>query len=238
LPSDIKILDISNRKLKSIPDLSRFIDLEELRCNRNYIRDIPPLNKKLKTLDCSYNNIYTISELVLPENLEKLYCSNNFIQKLPELNSKLTSLDCSNNWLTSLPLLNENLTYLSCSNNQLTNLPTLNENLSIITCRDNRLKKLPLLNKKLSMFNYRNNFISNVIYGDLDIIKNKSELLYDLTHRHFALKYKNIFRNWLWERVRKPKIEKLYSPEMLNLILDNLENSDDEDELDNKINNW
>jgi len=51
----------------------------------------------------------------------------------------------------------------------------------------------------------------------------------------WSLKYKQKFRNWLWIRVRLPKIEMLYHPSKLNELL-NADNS--EEELDNVLVNW
>ena len=47
-----------------------------------------------------------------------------------------------------------------------------------------------------------------------------------------SVKFKNQFRNWLWEKVLKPKIEQKYHP--INLILNLDENTD----LDTFLINW
>ena len=109
LPLDTKAIDISYKELTFIPDLSRFIYLEYLRCSGNLLTSLPPLNKNLKIL----------------------YCCNNKLTFIPQLNDNLTSLECSFNLLTILPPLNDRLHSLYCSYNQLTELPPLNDNLTL-----------------------------------------------------------------------------------------------------------
>ena len=51
-------------------------------------------------------------------------------------------------------------------------------------------------------------------------------------HLWYCLQYKKQFKKWLWEKVREPKIKKLYNPIYL------IENLGDEDDLDEVLNNW
>jgi len=51
-------------------------------------------------------------------------------------------------------------------------------------------------------------------------------------HLYYSLKFKKQFRNWLWEKVRKHKIEQKYHPN--NLIQNLNENTD----LDTFLINW
>ena len=53
----------------------------------------------------------------------------------------------------------------------------------------------------------------------------------------WSLKFKTQFRNWLWEKVRLPKIEKMYHPNNLNELL-NEKGDMTTEELDNVIRNW
>jgi hypothetical protein len=217
LPSDIDKLNISFGEFTYIPDLSRFTKLRVLECSGNKLTELPSL----------------------PETLEQLDCSFNELTSLPPLNKNLKLIFCFNNKLTTLPILNENLMVLSCGNNKLTIIPPLNKNLVQLYCINNNIVNFKLLNEKLKYFDYYGNPIRNIINSrNITIIKKQNHTLNNFKFLFYSLKYKNKFRYWLWERVRKPKIEKQYSPEMLNRILDNLENSDDEDELHNKINNW
>ena len=66
---NIKILDISNKKIKGIICLKKF--------------------KNLKNLNCSFNKIIEIVNL--PFSLKYLNCSNNKIVKLNNLHNNMTS---------------------------------------------------------------------------------------------------------------------------------------------------
>ena len=115
LPNDIETIDVSNKNIDYLPDLSRFKHLKQLYCYNNQLTSLPNLN----------------------DNLQKLYCWENQLTSLPNLNENLQKLYCSNNQLNSLPNLNKNLQELSCWNNELTSLPNLNKNLQIFNCYEN-----------------------------------------------------------------------------------------------------
>ncbi len=119
LSSHIRSINILNKGITYLPDLSRF--------------------KKLKILSCHNNKLTCLPKL--PENLEELYCSNNCLISLPELPKNLTILHCYNNQLTYLPELPENLKELECFDNQLTCLPELPENLEELYCFSNELHR-------------------------------------------------------------------------------------------------
>ena len=51
-------------------------------------------------------------------------------------------------------------------------------------------------------------------------------------HLWYCLQYKKQFRKWLWEKVREPKIKKLYDPKYL------VENLKYDDDLDTVLDNW
>ena len=48
---------------------------------------------------------------------------------------------------------------------------------------------------------------------------------------YYSLKFKKQLRKWLWEKVREPKIKKLYNPSYLI-------NLKEEDDLDTFLDNW
>lgn len=120
LPSNINILDISNKNITYIPDISRFKNLRLLNCSNNNLSSLPPLN----------------------ETLQELYCSNNRIKILPKLNENLLILNCNDNNLTMLPKLNKNLKLLLCANNNLAFLPDLNDNLCDLYCKYNPIQDI------------------------------------------------------------------------------------------------
>jgi len=120
LSKDIFTLDISNKGITSLPDLTRFKNLKALNCSDNQLTSLP----------------------TLPQNLEILYCYYNQLTLLPTLPQNLKALYCSYNQLTSLPTLPQNLKALNCSHNQLTSLPTLPQNLEILNCYYNPIYEI------------------------------------------------------------------------------------------------
>jgi Leucine-rich repeat (LRR) protein len=144
LPDDTETIDLSNKNLEQLPDLSRFYNL--------------------KTLYCQFNNLVSLPEL---PNVAVLHCLHNNLVSLPEL---------------------PNVTNLKCYNNPIYNII------------EDDIQKLRKLNK------FRNFY--------------------------YSLKYKQQFMNWLWELVRKPKIEQMYHPTNLMKFMNENENWEDE------IENW
>jgi Leucine-rich repeat (LRR) protein len=94
LSEDILSLNVSCRSIKSLPNLTRFKNLQKLYCLNNELTSLP----------------------ILPQNLQELYCNNNKLTSLPILPQNLRILFCFNNELTWLPTLPENLKILSYSN--------------------------------------------------------------------------------------------------------------------------
>ena len=204
LDENTEVIDVSFKNLKYLPDLSRFKKLKELNCSYNKLTFIHSLNKTLKKLVCDYN------------------------------------------YLTFLPILNEELEKLYCSYNQLTFLPILRENLKIINCSHNKLSSLPTINKKLKIFIFYNNRIHETIkecgykvgykFGlntdDVEITKKIIKILNNFRYVYYLIKLKKKFRNWLWVRVREPKIRNKYNPKYL------LETLDENKDLDDFLDNW
>jgi Leucine-rich repeat (LRR) protein len=211
LPEDILTLDISCKGIKYLPNLTRFKNLEELYCSYNELISLPTLPQNLKKLSCSANQITSLPNL--PQTLEILYCSDNQLTSLPTLPQNLEILYCYSNELTSLPTLPHNLELLHCSNNQLTSLPTPPQNLKELYCHDNPISKI-------------------VNFNCLIKIKQHIQILNNFRYLYYCLKFKKHFRKWLWEKVRLPNVNKMYSP---NYLIENLRNEDD---LDLVLDNW
>jgi Leucine-rich repeat (LRR) protein len=146
-PLDTTEIDISNRGLSYLPDLTRFTHLQKLKCSKNKITTLPTLPSTLKTLLCSNNKLTSLP--LLPDNLEDLWCVYNKLSSLPPLPDKLQVLNCSYNKLKFLPPLNDNLESLNCAYNKLTFLPPLNSVLDSLYCNNNHLLRLPKLNDNL-----------------------------------------------------------------------------------------
>jgi hypothetical protein len=164
--------------------------------------------------------------------LKELCCDDNQLTSLPALNNHLREIYFSNNRLTSLPPLNAHLRKMYCGNNRLTHLPPLPENLEILYCNNNRLNYLPDLNDKLETLWCLDNPICEIILNDnLSITKKQAQMVNRFRWLYYSLKFKKRLRDWLWIRVREPKIREKYHPR----YLDNL---DEDADLDEILENW
>ena len=231
LPNNIVSLDISFKGITSLPDLTRFKNLQELYCHNNKLTSLPTLPENLKTLLCSHNKLTLLPSL--PQNLKTLYCSDNQLIFLPTLPQNLKLLYCSANELTYLPTLPQNLETLYCSANKLTLLPTLPQNLETIYCYNNKLTLLPTLSQNLQELVYYDNPISQIVNNNsLTKIKQNIRILNNFRHLYYCLKFKKQLRKWLWEKVREPNVKKMYNPIYL------IENLGEDDDLDTVLNNW
>lgn len=219
LPLDITLICISDKNLTYLPDLSRFYNLQELNCNNNELTELPPLNPTLKILHCCNNLLTRLPPL--NANLEQLICGDNQLTCLPYLlHTKLQRLSCYCNQLTHLPSLNSNLQFLFCFSNQLTSLPPLTTNLEELYCSSNQITHLSPLHPKLQKICFIRNPIyelvanvkTDIIRVDIGPVKQKLQILYNFKLLFYSLKYKKQLRDWLWVKVRKPKMQEYYSP--------------------------
>jgi Leucine-rich repeat (LRR) protein len=233
LDDDVTEIDVANKNLTNLPDLTRFKKLEILRCDNNRLTSLPPLPNNLQKLYCYCNQLKSLP--ILPNNLQILNCIKNKLSLLPELPNNLQKLSCSDNKLISFPALPTNLQELRCYDNQLTSLPSLPNSLTLLHCSYNRLHLLPDLPNNLQKLYYNHNPIYSIIGGDNNINNARLRLLKlnKIKDVCYALKFKNKFRKWLWERVRLPKIQKLYHPENLMSML-----TDEEKDLDEVLKEW
>lgn len=114
---DCVIIDISNKNIKGILDLTRFIKLEELNCAHNQITRIINIPTSLIKLNCEYNCIDCLLELPYEhkrtyQDLEKLLKSDDII------NNKYGFYRFFHKWVIKLE-------YLNCSHNQIKSLCNL-----------------------------------------------------------------------------------------------------------------
>jgi len=231
LSEDILTLDITSMGIKSLPDLTRFKNLEKLDCSHNQLTSLPTLPQYLKILICDNNQLTCLP--TLPQNIEYLFCVDNQLTCLPTLPKNLQELYCNDNQLSLLPNLSENLKILCCYNNQLTCLPTLPQNLEELYCINNQLHVLPNLPQNLEELDCFNNPIYEIVNNNSLIkIKKNVQILNNFRHLYYCLKFKKQLRKWLWEKVREPNVKKLYNPNYL------IENLGDEDDLDTVLDNW
>ena len=231
LSEDILKLHISGKNIKSLPDLTKFKNLEILYCHNNQLTSLPTLPQNLKELNCHNNQLTSLP--TLPQNLEKLVCSYNQLISLPTLPQNLENLVCFHNQLTSLPTLPQNLENLYCSNNQLTSLPTLPQNLKELYCYHNQLTSLRTLPEKIVDFYYSGNPICNILDNNSSLIKIKQniKILNNFRYLYYSLQFKKQLIKWLWKSKEKEIMEK-YHPKYL------LENLKEDTDLDEFLNNW
>ena len=93
LPDNTNFIDVSNKGITYLPDLTRFKNLEKFSCSHNKLTSLP----------------------TLPQNLQILYCDCNNLTSLPTLPQNLKTLDCKRNQLISLQTLPQDLEELNCS---------------------------------------------------------------------------------------------------------------------------
>jgi len=133
-------LDLSNRYLKELPDLSKYINL--------------------KKLNISYNQLTSIDGI--PNSVEELDCSSNYIVKLPEhLPPKLRILNCFLNQLVVLPIsFPITLNWLNCSSNSIENkVGSLPKDLKYFNCSNNYITSFSELPNGLIYFDYSYNYL-------------------------------------------------------------------------------
>ena len=218
LPDDILTLNVNmsyDKCITSLPDLTRFQNLQSLNCHNTQITSLPNLPKSLKILYCVKNKLTSLPDLSDFKNLEILNCENNQLTSLPSLPHNLKKIYCALNKFTYLPNLTciENLEELYCYNNNLTSLPNLPQNLKIVRCF--------------------NTPICNIVDShSLSQIKQNVQIVNNFRHLYYCLKFKKQFRKWLWEKIREPKIMRTFNPLYL---IDNLK---DDDDLDAVLDNW
>ena len=110
----------------------------------------------------------------------------------------------------------------------------------MLFCTGNKLESMPLLNDKLEILYFANNPIYDVVsfkITEIVNIKKNIQTLYQFKHLFYSLKFKNKFRDWLWVKVREPKIQEYYSPANLVKLLSGID-ADDFEQLDNALSNW
>lgn len=208
-------LECANLGLKSIPALPNLI---RLYCHDNQLSTIPFL-PKLEILYCCNNEIINLP--LLP-NLKNLFCSHNLLTNIPQF-SKLKELLCDYNRLTILPPF-PNLLFLECSGNNLTFISHYPK-LLVLKCYENQITVISLLPRLLQLsLGCRDNPIYNIIGNNVGLLN----IWNKFRHVYYSIKYKNKFMNWLWDKVRRPKIEQMYHPDNLLKLIDGNENWEEE----------
>lgn len=219
----LTFINCDHNQLMYLPEFNRHRNLTFINCSYNQLTYLPEFNKCLSTIICGNNKLTYLPEFNFL--LKVVSCSNNQLTYLPEFNVHLRRMCCNDNLLTSLPRFNERLTSINCDNNKLTYLPKFHAKLDFILCEKNLLTSLPRLNKKLGMIGFTGNPVCEIVKDrETDILSKKMkkeiEILNNFHHLYYSLKYKTRFRDWLWVKVREPKIIQKYHPNNLIKMLD------------------
>ena len=135
-----KVLNLSNKKLYTMPSIPR----------------------ECEYLDLSINELTNIP--ILPNNLKHLRIQFNKLISLPQLPESLLTLDLYSNALTQVPRLPNTLVELNISRNIIYMLPEyLPDNLKILKAYSCNLKELPReLPKKLSYLDVSLNLLTTM----------------------------------------------------------------------------
>jgi len=201
LPFDVTEIELKNKDLTYIPDLSKFTNLKILNVSFNKITTLPPppyLPDTLEDFNLYQNNLTTIHEL--PCNLKKFCCChNNNLKTLSRLPNKLEFLCLYYNDLTCLPCFPDSLkTLYICYNDKLTSISSLPNNLEIFYCYNNKtLSSLPSsLPINLKKFDCSNCDLSLVptLPNNLELFfcnNNKLTFLYNLPNNIELLRFMN-----------------------------------------------
>ena len=147
---EVKEIDCSDRSIKSLNGIEKFVNLEKLNCSYNLIDELEITNikksKTLKMLICiAYNENTTFLEI--PDGNFKSYLLETFDTnnqgKISLLEAKaIKEIDCSGRNIKSLKGIEKfvNLEYLNCSNNQLDELKVQdNKKLNRLVCNRNNM---------------------------------------------------------------------------------------------------
>lgn len=119
MKNTIEILDVNNIKYK-IKDNIVYLEDKQLNIENKNIKGILDVSMicNLQTLRCADNQI---TEIICNVDLQTLSCNSNRLRKI-ECNDKLRCIFCSHNYITEI-ICNDSLKYIFSENN-----PTININ--------------------------------------------------------------------------------------------------------------
>jgi Leucine-rich repeat (LRR) protein len=211
LPQGLTSLAVPYNKLEDIDGFPPSLTL----CNMSYnqLTFLPPLPATIQQLDCMHNNLVELPAS-LPTSLQRLLCSGNpRLLHLPPLPHNLKWLIVKGCGIVRLPTFPEGLSIFDASNSsvsQMVNIPpSLVQNGGL-------LDRTPIGN--IIDFPEAALFSERLIRVRLNLEKlNRFRELY------YTLKYKRQFRQWLWIKVRLPRIERENHPDRLQERLEAME---------------
>lgn len=166
----------------------------------------PPLPDEFQ-VELSYEDSYNAVQPII-----QLANDNSFYNKsmAAKLLCEMSYEDDIKHYLPSFGCIEVLMNLLSAHNTQITlfaldailNLANNQEDIDRINNNENFniIRELALINEPYDL-SHIGNFASNIVRR--------------CKHKDMCLKYRDQFRNWLWERVRRPKIEEEYHPDRL-----------------------
>ena len=164
-------LSIANSNISDLQEISNFINLKILKCDRNSLvsLDVSMLDN-LESLNCRGNDLTTLT-VTGAAVLNSIDCDMNSLDSLDiQSLTSLTYLKCSGNNLHALDTSsNTGLIYLDCSNNELTSL-SLNSNsaLESLIINDNEFLTIDLSTvTSLQQLEARSNNLSSIDLSQL-----------------------------------------------------------------------
>ena len=214
LPDGLTLLDVRDNDISVMPVLPSF--LTTLLISGNKIRVVENLPNTISRLNVSYNKIEYIRNL--PIMLKQFNCShNNELTHLPKLPEMLNKLQCQYCSLVRLPILPYGIGYVDVCDNPI----YIMENLPNLCWREDDENYYDLIEFRYTPI-YNNLFILNIPYNTgfgssyLEQCRARLHKVNRVRELFYALKFKKRFRDWLWLRVRLPKIERVNHPDLLS----------------------
>jgi Leucine-rich repeat (LRR) protein len=171
----LQTLDLSNNKLKQLPELPE--TLEELIVNDNELSRIDNDLPRLQRFN-GVNNVLT--HINYSNSLERLHLKNNPIENIPHL-SNLYFLDVSETKIKKLYPLPK-LRHLEMTNTEIQNIPAM-DSLEHLVCNDSKLESidglkslqsLEMINAPINKIHYMKDLYTLIYYGShvFEISKN------------------------------------------------------------------
>ena len=184
---NIKELHLINYKLKEIPDLTKFINLEILNLSNNEITNIQNIPQTVHTLIISNNKIKKL--INVPLNIKILYINKNLLNEINIIESEIVELYCDKNKLTTINY-SKNLRILSCSYNKISNLDNMINTIINCNCSHNKIKYFNNLSESLLYFNCSFNqlFVFEQIPENLIVLNINNNKLLELNNLPNSLK--------------------------------------------------
>jgi len=152
--NNIEFLDLSNNKLKKMPNLNKFQNIIYLNVSFNEI-DESIDNNKIIELTCQYNKI----KFIKSNSLKRLNASNNEISSIDIPNIEVLIINTNKiDWISSYT----ELTYLECIDNNLIKIDNMIELEELYLANNNitSIKNMP----KLKLLNCVGNPINKINY--------------------------------------------------------------------------